>query len=257
LITNIQKFRDKLAAGSLCLGTGITCTDLAITESLAQSVDFFWIDLEHNPIGIESLLGHLVAARAGGAPALVRVPGSEVSVLKRVLDTGAEGIIVPQVRSAEEVRQVVSACRYPPLGTRGWGPRRPSNYGRLTQQETVDAANKGLFVTVQIEHVDAVAEIDDILSVDGLDSIALGPYDLSGSMGKLGQIAHAEVRSVIQTVIDKTHRAGLYVGYGTDTNAERAIEAARIGADWIQCGSDFGYMIRTAEQLFSEIRKGL
>ena len=112
-------------------------------------------------------------------------------------------------------------------------------------------------MTVQIEHVDAIDDLDAILSVEGLDSIAMGPYDLSASMGKLGQLSHPEVRSAIQSVIERAHKAGLFVGYGTDANAERAAEAARMGADWIQCGSDFGYIIRAAEQLFAEIRQRL
>ena len=101
-----------------------------MTEALCDSVDFVWIDLEHNPMSVESMMGHLIAARAGRSPALVRIPCGDVGWIKRVLDSGAEGIILPQASSAKQVRAFVSACRYPPMGTRGYGPRRPSNYGR-------------------------------------------------------------------------------------------------------------------------------
>src|SRR5207245_502364 len=131
MICNIHKFRDKLRGGRLCLGSGISVTDPAVTEALCDSVDFLWIDLEHSPISLEALQAILIAARAGGAPALVRIPSNDVGWVKRVLDIGAEGIILPQARSAAEVEAFAAACRYPPQGQRGFGPRRASNYGRV------------------------------------------------------------------------------------------------------------------------------
>ena len=254
MINSIQKFRSKLAEGQLCLGTGITLNDPCVVEALAAVVDFVWIDMEHCPMGIETLLGHLVAARAGGAPAIVRVPGSDVPFLKRVLDTGAEGIIVPQVRSAEEVRQVVDACRYPPLGKRGWGPRRPSGFGQLTQDEIVRDSNERLFVTAQIECVEAVEELDDIVAIEGLDGLVVGPYDLSASLGVLGQLDHPSVVDAIKKIIAAAHGAGMKVGFGDEANAESSARWVKLGADWIQCGCDFAYMTDFAKKLFSDIR---
>jgi 2-dehydro-3-deoxyglucarate aldolase/4-hydroxy-2-oxoheptanedioate aldolase len=238
------------------LGTAISLNDPAVVEALASVVDFLWIDLEHNPIGIETLMGHLVAARAGGTPALVRVPSSDVSFLKRVLDTGAEGIIVPQVRSAEEVLQVVRASRYPPLGARGWGPRRSSDFGRRSQAQIVREANEELFVAVQIENTDAVQALDDIVAVQGLDALVVGPYDLSASLGLLGRIDHPKVLSIIESVVKTAHEAGLTVGVGDAAAAESIIRWAKMGADWIQGGSDVAYMTCTAEKLFFDVRAG-
>lgn len=254
MISHISTFRKKLSEKQLCLGTGITLNDPAVVEALAASVDFLWIDMEHNPIGIETLLGHLIAARAGGAPALVRVPSSESSFLKRVLDTGAEGIIVPQIRSADEVRQVVQACRYQPFGDRGFGPRRPSNYGRRPLAKILQEAKNDLFVAVQIENTDAVNEIDEIVAIEGIDSIVVGPFDLSASMGVLGELEHPEVLATIRMVVKKAHKAGLSVGFGDEALAESAVRWVDIGADWIQCGGDFAYLIKMADQLFSEVR---
>lgn len=254
MINHIRKFREQLASGHLCLGTGITFRDPTVVEALAPAVDFFWIDLEHNPIGMESLLGHLIAARAGGAPALVRVPSSDMPMIKRVLDSGAEGIIVPQVRSQQEVESAVAACRYPPLGRRGWGPRRPSDFGRRPQSDVVREANEQLFVAVQVENVAAVEQIDEIVRVPGLDSIAMGPFDLSGSMGLLGQLDHPQVVEALKHVIRVAKDAGLYVGYGDQPIASNVIRAAELGADWIQCGSDFAYLLKTAKELFGEVR---
>lgn len=254
MINHISSFRDKLAAGQLCLGTGITTCDPAIVEALAPSVDFLWIDLEHNPIGIETLLSHLIAARAGGAPALVRVPNGEPGFLKRVLDTGVEGIIVPQVRSADEVRQFVETSRYRPLGKRGWGPRRPSNYGRRSQDQILAEANELLFLAVQIENMDAVRAIDEIVAVAGIDGIVIGPYDLSASMGILGQLDDGELLATIQTVVDKGRNRGLSIGFGDEANAESAARWVQMGAQWVQAGSELSYMLSKANHLFQEIR---
>ena len=257
LISHIQKFRKQLADGRLCLGTGISMNDPAVAEALAPVVDFLWIDMEHNPMGIETMMGHLIAARAGGAPVLVRVPSSDVPFLKRVLDSGAEGIIVPQVRTADEVRQVVQACRYPPLGTRGWGPRRPSEYGRRSREQIVSEANQQLFVVVQIEHVEAVQVLDEIVAIEGLDGLVVGPHDLSASLGVLGHLEHPKVLAAIEKIISTAHDAGMSVGFGDEAIAENAIRWARMGADWIQPGIDFFYIVGTAEQLFAEIRAGI
>ncbi len=197
------------------------------SKRFCDSVDFFWIDLEHNPINLETLMGHLIAARAGGSPALVRVPSSEISWTKRVLDSGAEGIILPQARSAEEIRQFVSACRYPPQGTRGFGPRRPTNYGRFGGEEYLSHANRELFVVAQIETVSALDEIDEIVAIEGLDSLVVGPYDLSGSMGMLGQVHHPQVLEAVRTVYSQS-AAGRQIYWNGD--GSRQTTCSRSGA---------------------------
>ncbi len=168
---------------------------------------------------------------------------------------GAEGIIVPQVRSADEVRHVVAACRYKPEGDRGWGPRRANNYGRQPQDEYVAESNKSLFVSVQIENVDALASLNDIVAVNGLDSVVIGPYDLSASMGLMGQVLHPEVTSAVQAIIAAAHRAGRLVGFGTGSDVAYAAKAISMGADWIQVGCDFTYLIDSADRAFKEVRQ--
>ncbi len=117
--TNINNMRAKLRAGEIALGAGITFSDPTVTEALARTVDFVWIDMEHNATTTEAMLGHLIAARAGGTASIVRIPNNDVGWVKRVLDSGAEGIILPRAYSAREVAEFVSACRYPPLRHRG------------------------------------------------------------------------------------------------------------------------------------------
>lgn len=250
----IKQFRNKLAAGDICIGASISYTDPRVTDALADSVDFLWIDLEHTFMSPEALSGHLLAARGRNKAALVRVTGSTTPFIKPVLDMGADGIIVPQVRTVEEVRQIVRDCRYPPQGTRGYGPRVPSNYGRDGGDEYVARTNQELFVAVQIETAEALAAVDEILTIAGLDSLVLGPWDLSGALGRLGDVEHPTVVAALETVIAKTRAAGLFVGSGMGTDAAYAAKMARRGVQWLQVGCDYGYLIQAMDEITTSIR---
>lgn len=252
--THVQRMREKLRAGQVLLGAGITLSDLTVTEAIAPSVDFVWIDLEHNPMTVEAMLGHLIAARAGGCPSIVRIPANDVGWVKRVLDSGAEGIILPRAYSAREVAAFVSACRYPPQGTRGFGPRRPMQYGRLELQAYLQQANREVFVCAQLETKELLAELDELVNIAGLDAIVLGPQDLAGSMGRPGQTTHPEVVQAMKTVASKARAAGKSVGSGLGADPAFAKVLVDCGVQWMQTGNDFEYMIRGCEQTFGTIR---
>ena len=255
MISNhIQRMREKLLAGKIVLGAGISLSDPTVTEAIAPSVDFVWIDLEHNALTVQAMLGHLIAARAGGCASIVRIPSNDVGWIKRVIDSGAEGIILPRAYSAKEVADFVSACRYPPQGTRGFGPRRPMQYGRLEQQAYLRQANRDLFVVAQVETVELVAELDQVVKLEGLDSLVLGPQDLSGSMGRLGDTTHPDVVKVMKTIAAKARAAGKFVGSGLGANPAFAKLLIECGVQWMQAGNDFEYMIRGCERAFGEIR---
>ena len=250
LYQSINKFRQQLRSGRFCLGVGISLSDPAVTEALGRLTDFYWVDLEHTPIGLETLQAHLISARAVGVPAIVRVPGSEPWFIKRVIDAGAPGIIVPQVRSSEEVKRVIDACRYHPEGDRGYGPRRASDYGQDPGYFT--SANQDLFVSVQIEHIEAVRQLDEIVEVKGLDSIVVGPFDLAVSMGKAGQVGDPEVVSTIRRIVQTAKAKGLFVGMGGPANREYVLRAVEMGVQWLQSGIDFEYMLQFVQHFFQE-----
>ncbi len=236
MICNIHKFRAKLKAGQVCLGPGISLSDPAVTEALCDSADFLWLDLEHSPISLESLQAHLIASRAGGTPILVRVPSGEVAWVKRVLDIGAEGVILPQAGSVAEVEQFVAACRYPPQGRRGFGPRRATNYGRQNLADYLSAANREVFVAIQIETVAALEAVDAIVRVPGIDSLVIGPADLAGALaGAPGQVEHPKVMDAIATICSRArrrpvggHRHGTRCGIcDASDQARRAVDTVR------------------------------
>jgi 2-dehydro-3-deoxyglucarate aldolase/4-hydroxy-2-oxoheptanedioate aldolase len=253
-LDNGIKFRDKLRRGEVCLGPGITTTDPTITEALCNVVDFLWIDMEHNPLSLEAVQGHVMATRGSDTAPLVRVAWNDPVLIKPVLDLGAAGVIVPFVRTAEEARRAVAACRYPPEGIRGFGPRRPSNYGRLGGPDFCKAANDAVLVNVQVEHVDAVRNIDEIVAVPGLTSIVLGPNDLAGSMGYMGQPRHPDVIRTLELVIGKARRAGLFVGIGLGEDPDILIEWVDRGVNWLQTGAEFSLMLRSAVQVMRCVR---
>lgn len=253
MFKTIRDFRRKIGDGALPIGCGITLTDPVVSEALGPSVDFFWIDLEHTHIDLNSLKGHLIAARATQTAALVRVRGSSIEHIKPILDVGADGIIVPQVQSTDEVQAIVDACRYPPKGRRGFGPRGPSDYGRLGGKKYLESANESLFVSVQIENQSALDQVEQIASISGLDSLVLGPYDLSMSMGYAGDVYHDQVVEAMRHVASIARSAGKLIGMG-GVDEQLAKVAQSIGIQWYQCGDDFSHMINEFDRLTQSIR---
>lgn len=257
MLRAVGEFCAKLDAGQVCVGAGITFDDPLVTDALADSVDFFWIDTEHALITPQALAGHLLAARAHGVPGLVRPPGSDSAFIKPVLDTGAGGIIVPQVRSAEEVRRIVSDCRYAPIGHRGYGPRVPSNYGRSGGDDYITYANEELFVSVQIENAEALGAIEEIAAVPGLDSLVLGPSDLAASLGHMNQLEHPDVLTAIDRIVHTAQAAGLYIGSGMGADPDYACLMANRGIQWLQVGCDYSYLVAHMDQIGSQIQSCL
>lgn len=253
----ITHFRQRLAQGETLIGASITFSDPRVTDAMADSVDFLWIDLEHSFMSPEALSAHLLAARGRNKPGLVRVTGSSTSFIKPVLDMGADGIIVPQIRTVAEVRQVVNDCRYPPQGTRGFGPRVPTNYGREDNAAYVARMNRELFVAVQIETAEALAALAEIVRVPGLDSLVIGPWDLSGALGMLGEVEHPTVVAAIEQISTQGRAAGLAIGAGMGVDAAYAARMAQRGVQWLQVGSDFGYMIQALDGVAAAIRARL
>jgi 2-keto-3-deoxy-L-rhamnonate aldolase RhmA len=248
-------FPDKLRAGKLCLGTCITFTDPTVTEALTNVLDFVWIDMEHNPQSLESVQAHIMATKGTETTPLVRVPWNDPVLIKPVLDIGAAGVIIPLIRTADDARRAVAACLYPPAGVRGYGPRRPSDYGRSGGPAYCQAANESVITIVQIEHAEAVANIAEILTVPGLTSVVIGPNDLAGSLGHIGEPRHPDVLAAIEVVLRAGLEASVPVGLAVGDDPAVLTEWVDRGARWLAIGADFILLLRSATHLSRLIRE--
>lgn len=184
----VYKLTEKIASGKMAFGSHIAFDSPFITEMLAGcGFDFIWIDAEHGALDKKDIQLHLMACRAAGAAGIVRVPWNDFVFIKGVLDMGADGIIVPMVRSLKEAEQAVAATTYPPEGIRGMGVRRAVNYGLASVDEYVANARKNIWTIIQIEHADVVKDLDAIAQLPGVSGFVVGPKDFSMSMTKNGR----------------------------------------------------------------------
>jgi 4-hydroxy-2-oxoheptanedioate aldolase len=249
-------FRNRLNSGESLLGASVVFSDPRVTEALAPSVDFIWLETEHALIGPEAVVAHTLAARSAGVPLLMRIPAGTTACIKPALDSGVEGLIVPQIRTVDEVRSVIDDVRYAPVGRRGLGPVRPSVYGRLPALDVVAASADQVFLAVQIETVEALGVVEEIAALPGLDSLVVGPTDLSASMGLLTQYDHPDVVAGIKRIVAAAQANGLSVGVGVGS-AELAAAMIRLGVQWVQLSGTDAYLWQRFEQLDADVRAAL
>lgn len=194
-------------------GCWVTLAHPLIPEILSRGgFDWLAIDMEHSSIELKDVLSLVISTQAQGMTPLVRVGENNANLIKRVMDTGAAGVIVPNICSAKEAKQAVCAVKYPPLGTRGVGLYRAQQYG-VRFEEYKKWLAKDSVVIIQIEHIDAVHNIDEIFSTQGIDAFIIGPYDLSGSMGKPGALYDQGVQEAINKVLQAAKRYHIVPGY--------------------------------------------
>ncbi|RPI86254.1 MAG: hypothetical protein EHM41_09130 [Chloroflexi bacterium] len=254
MLNAVAKFRQELTVGKKSIGIGVTLSDPLITEAIADSVDFLWFDLEHAAMSPEKMYAHLLAARGKNKPGIVRVTQGTTPLIKTALDGGADGIIAPQVRSVDEVKRVVNDCRYPPLGIRGFGPRVPSNYGRSLGADYLQDANKNVFVAVMIENVDALEVVEEIASIPGLDSLVIGPSDLSLSIGE-NNVYAPQTQEAMKRIIKAAKNAGKFIGAGMGVDVKFALHLAKMGVQWLQVGQDFDHLVKAITGSYSSFHK--
>lgn len=247
-ISNYEKFIDKIKAGKLCRGLVITLNDLTVSELAAEAgYDFTWIDMEHAPVTIDSALHHVTAVRGSDCAPLVRVPWNKAEIIKPVLDLAPAGIIIPMVNSAEEAKTAVMACRYPLSGIRGCFVRRGNRFGQTPFGDYLAASASEPMVIIQIETMEGVRNLDEILKVPGIGSICIGPLDLSGSMGKLGQVDDPELNSTIDMICKKVVASGIPLG-----TASWPFEPwKKRGLSWIALTSDFASIMAHSKIVLS------
>jgi 2-dehydro-3-deoxyglucarate aldolase len=212
-MTDRISLKNKLKTQTVTIGSWITLGHPAIAEIMAKSgFDWLTVDMEHSAITLHQAQQLVQVIELAGCVPLVRVGENNPNSIKRAMDTGAHGVIVPSVNSKEDAVRAVHAVKYPPLGTRGVGLARAQGYG-MEFEKYKEWVNKESVVVVQIESIQAVQNLKEILRVKGVDAFIVGPYDLSGSMGRPGDFNHPDMTSALKRIMKASERLQIPAGF--------------------------------------------
>jgi 4-hydroxy-2-oxoheptanedioate aldolase len=246
-------FKRALKAGKPQIGLWSTLSSSYTVEVVAGAgFDWLLLDSEHSPVDIENLLTQLQAAAPYASHPIVRIPWNDMVNTKRVLDIGAQSLLIPYVQTAEEARSAVASTRYPPAGVRGVaGTTRATRFGRV--KEYAKRAHEEICVLVQVETQSALGNIEAICAVDGVDGVFIGPADLHASMGHAGETANAKVKPLIDDAIRRILKAGKAPGILTPNEAD-ARHWLECGALFVAVGSDAGILARGADALAAKFK---
>jgi len=241
-------FKHAIAAGELQIGLWSSLAS-NIAAEIVSDAGFDWIlfDTEHSPNEIPDLLAQLQAAARGTATAIVRPAWNDAVLIKRVLDLGAQSVLVPYVQNAEEARRAVASVRYPPAGIRGVAAAsRASRYGRVT--DYLKKADGEICLLVQVETRAALEQLEAIAAVEGVDGVFIGPSDLSASFGHIGNPQHPDVQQALEDGVRRIRAVGKAAGILT-LNEEEARRYIGWGYTFVAVGSDVGLLTRGADAL--------
>lgn len=236
--------KEKLQNRKKTMGMHLNLNDTTVGKIAGLSgYDFIWIDMEHSYLPFEGLLNLIVAVHAGGGQVIVRAPQDDLTATKKILEMGPDGIIFPMIKTPDEANRLISYTLYPPHGIRGFGPMNAVDYGIKDIMGYVKEHHKTMCRFIQIEHIDAVRNLDEIIKNEYIDGYIVGANDLSGSMGRLGDVFSDEVTAVIKEVVAKLKAAGKYVGISTGDFSESTLKYWHdMGFDMISAGADFDFL---------------
>ena len=248
----MTSLRRRLLDGGRVAGLFVQTPHPVVTELLgALGVDVLCVDQEHSAMGPETVHALVGGAALGGVPAIVRVADGTAHHIAAALDAGAAGVLVPRVGSAAAAEAAVRFARYPPAGERGVGPGRASGYGRRIA-ESLARADEETLVAVQIETRAALDVLDEILGIDGVDLIFVGPGDLSVSLGLAGGLADPRLRPVVEDVLDRAAAAGKATGvFAADVEGGAGWLARGVGL--VLVGSDLGFLAAAVEHAWRSL----
>jgi 2-keto-3-deoxy-L-rhamnonate aldolase RhmA len=250
--------KTKLKDGGLVVGTMISeIRNPNLAYMLAQSrFDFFVIDNEHGSYSPETISDMIAATRGAGISTIVRIPEIRRETILKPLDCGADGLLVPQVNTAHQAKEIITHAKYPPLGNRGTAlSRAHSLYGRPKADDYLVEANEATFIAVQAETLEAIENLESIASTPGIDAIFVGPSDLSVSLGIPGQTTHPKELESINKVVQVCQKHNIVPGiHMSDVQTLRAwIEK---GMRFVTFSSDVDLLARAAAESISALKQG-
>ncbi len=237
---NLNTLKKKLGDGKLVKGFFLTMSDSIVSEIAGLAgYDYVWIDAEHGPLDRQEILHHIIAAQGSGCCAFVRVPIAEPSILKAILDMGADGIIFPFVNNKAIAERGVAACSYPKDGgVRGQGPIRAIQYGLSDEMEYIENSFQNVFKIMQIETIEGYENLDEIMSVKGIDSLFIGAADLSRSIEGYRGEKNYVLSEVYDDICRRTKEKGIHLGVAIGPSKEDAERVIQKGVEWVVFGQD-------------------
>lgn len=248
--------KQELSERVISPGLWVSLPSPTACEIIADArLDWIIVDGEHSPFNPETLQHMLMAFRGSDTVPLIRVPWNDHVVIKQMLDLGFDGVVVPHTNTPEEASRAVSACRYPPVGKRGFGPRRTGNYYR-DQDEYVRLANDSVICAIQLEDVAAADRIEDIVHVPGVDWVLVGPWDMSGTTQSFGDTESDEVQNAVRRVFEVAQAAGRPAGNGYCgvNHIEKALE---LGCQLVILGEDAGCLKQAVDGAVGTFREAI
>ena len=231
------EFRKRIRSGESLLGCAVGLGHpMAVEIAGYAGFDFVFLDTEHSALGVTAVESMILAARVGKVAAIYRVRQLDPAAIGRALDIGADGVLVPHIRTADQARSVVDAARYSPIGRRGVGPGRPIRFGLTHTEDYLADANERTVVAFMIEDREAVENIEAIAAVDGVDVFNIGTCDLSNSLGVPFQTRHRTVMKAISRIIEAAQANNIAVGVPPES-AEEIAELKEMGCRFFECCS--------------------
>lgn len=247
----MSTLRARMEGAEQLTGTFVQSRDAGTCELLGRlGFDLLCIEGEHSAMGVETIQRLIAAADLAPVPALVRVAGNDPIAIAAALDAGAQGIVVPRVDSGPEAAAALAATRYPPEGVRGLGPSRATGYGAQIPAYLA-RANRDLLLAIQVETRAAVDHLDDLLGVDGLDMVFVGPGDLGCSLG-IADPASPELRQIVTSVLERSKAAGRLTGVFA-AGAQDARHWRGLGTDLVVLGSDLMWLARGVQGVLADL----
>lgn len=249
----VNPFKANLAQGKPQIGLWVACGDPTVAEICAHAgFDWLVVDGEHGPNGLRDVLAQLRAIGTRTSP-VVRVKDDDRATIKQMLDIGAQTILVPMIETASQAQAAVASLRYPPHGKRGIGAALARASGYNTYTDYLDTADEQLCLLVQVETTAGLDALDEILAVDGIDGVFIGPADLAADMGYRGNPAHVAVQQAVEDGIGRIIAAGKPAGILTSDTA-LSNRYLSLGATFVAVGSDVGLLVQSAQRLSSSFR---
>ncbi len=246
----MNELKEKIKAGKKTVGTQLSMGENYVADIYGHlDFDFIWLDTEHSAIDYGKLLNCITILKAHKKPVIVRVQMDDFNHTKRVLEMGPDGIIFPTVDTAEYADKCMKSTLYPPLGNRGCGPLRAVLYGKTPIKEYIDDQLNNLCRFIQIESITAVKNLPEMIKNPYIDGYIFGPFDMSGTIGRLSDVYCDENMSLIKESVKLLKENGKYIGMAmTSTDAEEQRKWFKLGVDMITSGADFDYIYSNAKK---------